>query len=52
MKILAITGLHNSGKSQVVDALVEKGFFRVGFNDVIMDELARRGLEPTQENER
>ncbi|MEX0877333.1 MAG: AAA family ATPase [Candidatus Spechtbacterales bacterium] len=50
--IIAVVGLPGSGKSEAVGRFEKKGFERVGFNDVVMDEVERRGLEPTQENER
>lgn len=51
VKILAFVGLAGSGKSVAVDYLTEKGFPKVYFGGIILDEVKRRGLELTQENE-
>jgi dephospho-CoA kinase len=51
VKIVAFVGLAGSGKSSVVDYLTEKEFPKVYFGGIILDEVKRRGLELTQENE-
>lgn len=51
VKIVAFVGLTGSGKSTAVDYLTEKGYPKVYFGGIILDEVKRRGLEPTQENE-
>ena len=51
-KIIAVTGLPGSGKSTVVDYLVQKGFHRVYFGQVTLDELKNRGLEVNEQNEK
>jgi len=51
VKIIAFVGLTGSGKSTAVDYLTEKGYPKVYYGGVILDELKRRGLEATQENE-
>lgn len=51
VKIVAFVGLTGSGKSTAVDYLTEKGFPKVYFGGIVLDEVARRGLELTQENE-
>lgn len=51
VKILAFVGLAGSGKSVAVDYLTEKGFPKVYFGGIILDEVKKRGLELTQENE-
>lgn len=51
VKIIAFVGLAGSGKSTAVDYLTAKGFPKVYFGGVVLDEVARRGLELTQENE-
>jgi len=51
VKILAFVGLAGSGKTVAVDYLTEKGFPKVYFGGIILDEVKRRGLELTQENE-
>lgn len=51
IKILAFVGLAGSGKTVAVDYLTEKGFPKVYFGGIILDEVKKRGLELTQENE-
>ena len=51
VKIIAFVGLAGSGKSAAIDYLTEKGFPKVYFGGVVLDEVARRGLELTQKNE-
>ena len=51
VKILAFVGLTGSGKSSAVDYVTEKGYPKVYFGGVILDEVRRRGLDLTQENE-
>ena len=51
-KIIAIVGMAGSGKSEAVKSLVEKGYKRVYFGDVVIDETKKRGLEITERNER
>jgi len=50
-KIVAFVGLTGSGKSVAVDYLCEKGYPRVYFGGIVLDEVKKRGLELTQENE-
>jgi len=51
VKIIAFVGLAGSGKSTAVDYLTEKGYPKVYFGGVVLDEVKKRGLELTQENE-
>jgi dephospho-CoA kinase len=51
VKIIAFVGLTGSGKSSAVEYLTEKGFPKVYFGGIVLDEVAKRGLELTQENE-
>ncbi len=51
-KIIAVTGLAGSGKSTVVEYLEKRGFLKVYFGQVTMDELKRLGLEANEQNER
>lgn len=51
IKIVAFVGLAGSGKSSAVDYLTEKGYPKVYFGGIVLDEVKRRGLELTQENE-
>lgn len=50
-KIVAFVGLTGSGKSTAVEYLTEKGYPKVYFGGIVLDEVKRRGLELTQENE-
>lgn len=51
VKIIAFVGLTGSGKSTAVEYLTEKGYPKVYFGGIVLDEVNRRGLELTQENE-
>lgn len=50
--IIAIVGMTGSGKSEVADVLVKKGFQFIRFGQITLDIVKERGLEPTEENER
>ncbi len=50
--IIAVVGLAGSGKTDATERFIARGFSRVGFNDPLYEELERRGLTRTQENER
>ncbi len=50
--IFAIVGMPGSGKSTVADYLKSRGLGFVKFGRITLDEVKRRGLEPTEENER
>jgi len=51
VKIVTFVGLTGSGKSTAVKYLTDKGYPKVYFGGIILDEVKRRGLELTQENE-
>lgn len=51
MKVVAIVGMTGSGKSEAADFLVEKGFHFIRLGQLTLDEVKKRGLEPTEENE-
>lgn len=51
VKIIAFVGLTGSGKSTAVEYLTKKGYPKVYFGGIVLDEVAERGLELTQENE-
>lgn len=51
-KIIAVVGMCGSGKSEAVKFFVEKGFKRVYFGEVVMNEMKRLGLEVNEANER
>ncbi len=52
VKILAIVGMSGSGKSVAVDYLTEKGYPKVYFGGMILNEMERRGIEITPDNEK
>src|SRR6218665_2545543 len=51
LKIVAFVGLSGSGKSVAAEYLSGRGYPKVYFGGVVLDEVKRRGLELTQENE-
>jgi dephospho-CoA kinase len=51
VKIIAFVGLTGSGKSTAVEYMTQKGYPKVYFGGIVLDEVAKRGLELTQENE-
>jgi dephospho-CoA kinase len=52
-KIIAILGLPGSGKTEVINYLMEKhGWPKVYFGEVTFDEMKKRGLEINEKNER
>jgi len=50
--IIAVVGLIGSGKTEATRSFVEHGFFRVGYNDRIYEEVERRGLQRIEKDER
>jgi dephospho-CoA kinase len=52
MKVVSIVGMAGAGKSEVAKVFEESGFTRIRFGDVTDEEMAGRGLEPSEENER
>lgn len=51
-KIVAIVGMPGAGKSEVADEFIKRGYQYVRFGQITLDEVKKRGLEPTEENER
>lgn len=51
-KLVCITGLTGSGKSVASDYFAKKGFQFLRFGQITLDEVKRRGLEPTEAVER
>jgi dephospho-CoA kinase len=51
-KVIALVGLAGSGKSEAGKVLESLGYTLVYFGGAVMEELARRGLDVTPENER
>ena len=52
VKIIAIVGMSGSGKSVAVDYLTSKGYPKVYFGGMILNEMERRGIEITPDNEK
>ena len=50
--IIAVVGLIGSGKTEATRCFVERGFFRVGFNEVFYEAFQASGLEYNEPNER
>ena len=51
-KIIAVVGMCGSGKSEAVKFFVERGYKRVYFGEVVMNEMKRLGLDVNEANER
>ena len=49
---MAIVGMCGSGKSVLADALVAEGYGYLRFGQIVLDEVKRRGLPPTEPLER
>ena len=47
---VGVAGPNAAGKGEVVRLLERRGFYPVSLSDVIREDLAREGLEPTREN--
>ena len=52
MKVVAIVGMPGSGKSEVAKVFERDGFKKVRFGDITDEEISKRGLELSEENER
>lgn len=52
MRVVAIVGMPGAGKSEVSRVFKESGFTRVRFGDLTDEEVKKKGLELTEENER
>ena len=50
--ILAIVGMAGAGKTEAAQFIESKGFMRIRFGQITIDELKARGLEINEENER
>ena len=51
MKVVAIAGMPGAGKSEVARQFEQSGFTRIRFGDITDQEVRKRGLELTEENE-
>jgi len=52
MKVVSIVGMTGAGKSEVSRLFEENGFIRIRFGDLTDKEMKKRGLEPSEGNER
>lgn len=52
VKIIAVVGMSGSGKSVVIDQLTGKGYPKVYFGGMILNEMEKRGIEINPENEK
>ncbi|MBW2999602.1 AAA family ATPase [Candidatus Woesearchaeota archaeon] len=51
-KVIALVGMCGSGKSEVAKIIEQKGYSKVYFGGVTIEEVEKRGLEVTEENEK
>jgi dephospho-CoA kinase len=51
-KIIAIVGMPGSGKTEAAEFITEKGFQFIRLGQLTLDEVKKRGLEPTEKNEK
>jgi len=51
-RIIAVVGMCGSGKSEAVNFFLERGYGRVYFGEVVINELKESGLEINEQNER
>jgi len=47
--IIGVSGRNGAGKGEVVSYLADRSFYGLSLSDVIRDELAKEGVEPTRE---
>jgi len=47
--IIGVSGRNGAGKGEVVNYLADRSFYGLSLSDVIRDELAKEGVEPTRE---
>jgi len=52
MKVVSIVGMTGAGKSEVSRVFEENGFIRIRFGDLTDEGMKKRGLEPSEGNER
>ncbi|KHO47755.1 MAG: hypothetical protein QT00_C0002G0417 [archaeon GW2011_AR5] len=52
MRLIAIVGMPGAGKTEASEFLVKKGFQFIRLGQLTLDEVKKRGLKPTEENER
>ena len=52
MKVVSVVGMTGAGKSEVSRVFEQNGFIRIRFGAVTDEEMKKRGLQPSEENER
>jgi dephospho-CoA kinase len=52
MKVVSIVGMAGAGKTEVARAFASNGFVRIRFGDVTDEEIKKRGLKLSEDNER
>ncbi len=52
MKVISIVGMAGSGKSEVAAMFEQEGYARIRFGDITDEEVRKKGLPLTEENER
>ncbi len=50
-KIIAIVGMPGAGKSTATETFEQRGFFKIRFGEVTMDEMKKKGMQVNEENE-
>jgi dephospho-CoA kinase len=51
-KFVALVGMPGAGKSEVAEEFIKRGYQYIRFGQITLDEVKKRGLEPTEKNER
>lgn len=51
-KIVCVCGMPGAGKSVLSDYFTQKGYQFLRFGQITLDEVIRKGIKPTEENER
>jgi len=51
-KFVALVGMPGAGKSEVADEFIKRGYKYIRFGQITLDEVKKRGLTPTEKNER
>ena len=52
MKVVSIVGMPGSGKSEVARVFEANGYIKIRFGDLTDEEMKRKGLKPSEANER
>ena len=51
-RIVCVTGMAGSGKSVLSDYFAEKGYQFVRFGQIVLDEIMKKGLKPSEANQK